>query len=233
MKRIRHLFFDVDDTIFDFDKCAAAVIKQAFEEYGLKYDDNVFPAFKRINTEFWRRIEKGEIDRAYLSAHRFDAVFRCLGIKFDGTVFEERFRAGLHTSHEEVEGAARAIKALAGKYKMYVASNSFYAQQLNRLTLAGLNDCFDAIFVSEEVGYSKPSREFFDEIMKRASVGDPERAMMIGDSLTADIKGAAAAGMRSCWFNRTGAKAPPYVDVTTDDISRLPEILARINGDIE
>ena len=191
MKRIRHLFFDVDDTIFDFDKCAAAVIKQAFEEYGLKYDDNVFPAFKRINTEFWRRIEKGEIDRAYLSAHRFDAVFRCLGIKFDGTVFEERFRAGLHTSHEEVEGAARAIKALAGKYKI------------------------------------------FDEIMKRASVGDPERAMMIGDSLTADIEGAAAAGMRSCWFNRTGAKAPPYVDVTTDDISRLPEILARINGDIE
>ena len=148
MQSVTHLFFDVDDTIFDFDKCAADSIAKAFEKFGLKYDDSVFCAFKRINSDFWRRIEKGEIDRAYLARHRFDALFKEIGVDFPGPVFETEFRANLHSSCIEVEGAAEVIRALHGRYKLFVASNSFYAQQYNRLALAGIADCFDAIYAA-------------------------------------------------------------------------------------
>lgn len=226
MQSVTHLFFDVDDTIFDFDKCAADSIAKAFDKFGLKYDDSVFCAFKRINSDFWRRIEKGEIDRAYLARHRFDALFKEIGVDFPGPVFETEFRANLHSSCIEVEGAAEVIRALHGRYKLFVASNSFYAQQHNRLALAGIADCFDAIYASEDIGASKPSPEFFKKIMRLAQVDDARRAMMIGDSLTADIVGAASVGMRSCWIKKCSPdKIPDYVDLHIDDIRLLPDLL--------
>lgn len=83
----------MDDTIFDFDKCAEKIMSGLFEKHSLKYTPEVFPSFKKINKQFWRRIEQGEIDRKYLTEHRFETVFAYLGIDFDGPAFEKEFCA--------------------------------------------------------------------------------------------------------------------------------------------
>lgn len=224
INNIKYLFFDVDDTLFDFDKCSRAAIQSGFKKYGLKYDDNVYRTFQSINREFWRRIEKDEIDRNYLSEHRFNAVFDALGISFDGTVFEKDFRQGLYESHEEIEGAAQVVKLLSKKYPLYVASNAFYNQQVNRLRLAGLYDCFCDVFVSERIGYSKPSPKFFSAVLNNAGIKDSSTALMIGDSLTADIEGAREVGMKTCWITKQCIDKS-CADYVIDDIRRLIPLL--------
>lgn len=223
LKNVKYIFFDVDDTIFDFDKCAEKVISGLFEKYSLKYTPEVFPSFKKINKQFWRRIEQGEIDRKYLTEHRFETVFAYLGIDFDGPAFEKEFLRGLHDSCEEVDGAIDTVKYLAAKYPLFVASNAFYEQQINRLTLAGIIDCFKGVFVSEKVGCNKPSPEFFAKILSLACVDKPDSALMVGDSLEADIIGAKKAGMQTCWF--TGEKSDKHADIIIHSISKLKEIL--------
>lgn len=223
-ENIKYLFFDVDDTLFDFRKCGTAAIRNGFEKFGLKYDENVPDIFFEINRGFWKRIEKGEITRDYLSAHRFDAVFAALGIEFDGPVFEEEFRRGIYSSCEEVEGAVETVKTLSEKYPLFVASNSYYDQQYNRLRLAGIEGCFRGIFVSEDIGYAKPSQEFFTAALKKAGVKNPSEAMMIGDSPDADITGACSVGMRTCWLNAAGG-SDKRADYVIDDIRKLVPLL--------
>ena len=130
---------------------------------------------------------------------------------------------GLHDSCEEVDGAIDTVKYLAAKYPLFVASNAFYEQQINRLTLAGIIDCFKGVFVSEKVGCNKPSPEFFAKILSLAHVDKPDSALMVGDSLEADIIGAKKAGMQTCWF--TGEKSDKHADIIIHSISKLKEIL--------
>ena len=219
LEKTECIFFDVDDTIFDFDKCAAKSLENGFKKFSLKYDDQVLPTFKTINKGFWRRIEKGEINRAYLTAHRFETVFASLGIDFDGPTFEKEFLQGLYDSCEAVDGAFETVRYLADRYPLYVASNAFYAQQVNRLTLAGIIDCFKGIFVSEKLGCNKPSPQFFRKILDLAGVSDASRAVMVGDSLEADIIGAKAVGMRTIWF--TKEKGSAHADLAIDALPTL------------
>ena len=223
LNNIKFVFFDVDDTIFDFDKCGEKVIKDAFGKFSLPYSATVFPTFKTINKGFWKRIEKGEIDRDYLSAHRFNAVFADLGINFDGPMFEKEFLRGLHYACEEVDGAIETVRSLSKNYPLFVASNAFYAQQINRLSLAGIADCFKDVFVSEKMGCNKPSPEFFAKMLALAGVDKPETALMVGDSLEADIIGAKNAGMKTFWL--TDKNGDEHADVTSPDITLLSKIL--------
>ncbi len=220
---IKAVLIDIDDTVLDFNKCAAWAMKTAMEENGLKYDDAMFPVFRRINNGFWSRLEKGEITFEYLVANRFNAVFEALNISFDGVIIENRFRELLHESTEEVDGARDLLKYLHEKYKIYAVSNALQAQQENRLKKGGLIKYFDGVYTSEILGASKPSHGFFDAFF--ASVGDlkKDEVILIGDSLSADISGGKKYGLMTCWFNAAG-KDPSkgsFSDFTVTSLSSV------------
>lgn len=216
------VFIDIDDTLLDFTKCANDAIKSACNKFGVPYTTTLVDTFHPINLDLWHRLEKKEVTKEKLFDTRFQIVFDKLGIKADGIVFETAFRENFHESAILVDGARDLLEYLRSKYKVYVASNASMHQQTNRMKRAELDGYIDGYFVSEEIGFPKPQKEFFDACFKALPDVKPQDVVMIGDSLSADIKGAYEYGLKTIWYNH---RNEPTSDVKCDYIvSRLSEV---------
>lgn len=216
------VFIDIDDTLLDFTKCANDAIKSACNKFGVPYTTTLVDTFHPINLDLWHRLEKKEVTKEKLFDTRFQIVFDKLGIKADGIAFETAFRENFHESAILVDGARDLLEYLRSKYKVYVASNASMHQQTNRMKRAELDGYIDGYFVSEEIGFPKPQKEFFDACFKALPDVKPQDVVMIGDSLSADIKGAYEYGLKTIWYNH---RNEPTAGVKCDYIvSRLSEI---------
>lgn len=216
------VFIDIDDTLLDFTKCANDAIKSACNKFGVPYTTTLVDTFHPINLDLWHRLEKKEVTKEKLFDTRFQIVFDKLGIKADGIAFETAFRENFHESAILVDGARDLLEYLRSKYKVYVASNASMHQQTNRMKKAELDGYIDGYFVSEEIGFPKPQKEFFDACFKVLPDVKPQDVVMIGDSLSADIKGACEYGLKTIWYNH---RNEPTSDVKCDYIvSRLSEV---------
>ena len=216
------VFIDIDDTLLDFTKCANDAIKSACDKFGVPYTTTLVDTFHPINLDLWHRLEKKEVTKEKLFDTRFQIVFDKLGIKADGIAFETAFRENFHESAILVDGARDLLEYLRSKYKVYVASNASMHQQTNRMKRAELDGYIDGYFVSEEIGFPKPQKEFFDACFKALPDVKPQDVVMIGDSLSADIKGACEYGLKTIWYNH---RNEPTADVKCDYIvSRLSEV---------
>lgn len=216
------VFIDIDDTLLDFTKCANDAIKSACNKFGVPYTTTLVDTFHPINLDLWHRLEKKEVTKEKLFDTRFQIVFDKLGIKADGIAFETAFRENFHESAILVDGARDLLEYLRSKYKVYVASNASMHQQTNRMKRAELDGYIDGYFVSEEIGFPKPQKEFFDACFKELPDVKPQDVVMIGDSLSADIKGACEYGLKTIWYNH---RNEPTSDVKCDYIvSRLSEV---------
>lgn len=207
------LLLDVDGTLLDFSMCARQAMEESFFEKGLEFREEYFCVFNEINDDLWRQVEKNIITVPTLWNTRWDLIFRRLGLRCDGVSFEKSFHSKLERSHVPFEGARDTVKALSEKYRLFVASNAPAGQQEFRLQQEGMLEYFEGLFVSGELGTVKPSREFFDICLERACVL-PQEAMMIGDSVSADIEGALNAGIAACWYNPHKKQAPDRVKPT-------------------
>lgn len=216
------VFIDIDDTLLDFTKCANDAIKCACNKFGVPYTTTLVDTFHPINLDLWHRLEKKEVTKEKLFDTRFQIVFDKLGIKADGIAFETAFRENFHESAILVDGARDLLEYLRSKYKVYVASNASMHQQTNRMKRAELDGYIDGYFVSEEIGFPKPQKEFFDACFKALPDVKPQDVVMIGDSLSADIKGACEYGLKTIWYNH---RNEPTAGVKCDYIvSRLSEV---------
>lgn len=216
------VFIDIDDTLLDFTKCANDAIKSACNKFGVPYTTTLVDTFHPINLDLWHRLEKKEVTKEKLFDTRFQIVFDKLGIKADGIAFETAFRENFHESAILVDGARDLLEYLRSKYKVYVASNASMHQQTNRMKRAELDGYIDGYFVSEEIGFPKPQKEFFDACFKALPDVKPQDVVMIGDSLSADIKGACEYGLKTIWYNH---RNEPTSNVKCDYIvSRLSEV---------
>lgn len=213
---ITTILLDVDNTLLDFNECAKVAIKEAFKSWGLNYNENVFPIFKEVNDILWCKIETGEIDKKTLYQLRWKTIFEKLGIVADGLAFEQDFRTLFSESKQPVEGAYEILEYLSGKYNLCVASNASYQQQLKRLNHADMMKYFKHIFNSEQLGAPKPEKTFFDACFERLGDVPKEEVIIIGDSLTADISGGVAYGIKTMWFNYD--KIPVSDDIKADYI---------------
>ena len=222
---IRSILLDVDDTILDFGKCASASMRAAARTAGITFPDGMENIFHRINDSLWKKVEKGELTVAGLYEVRWELIFADTGIDCDGAAFEALFRKELSESTEPVSGAGELLKYLAGRgYALFSASNALQHQQKKRLAKAGFLEYFSGIFTSESLGAQKPSREFFERAVSLCGAGDRDRCLMIGDSFEADIKGAAAFGIRTIWFDRKGA-AGEHPLAATRVVTKLEDIM--------
>ena len=158
---------------------------------------------------------------------RWNMIFNELGIDRNGSEFELEFVKNIHESCIPVDGALDLVKYLSEKYIVCVASNASYNQQKNRLTKAGMFEYFTELFVSREIGFPKPTKEFFDICLSKLSPITKDETIMIGDSLTADIYGGVKYEMKTCWYNHNKEKIPPDLkaDFTVSKLSEIKNIL--------
>ena len=220
---IRAVFFDLDNTLLDFDRAEAAALARALGEAGVTVTEAVTERYHRINREQWELLEEGVLTMEQVMITRFDRLFGELGISGSSRTVNERYEGYLAQGHFFMPGAEETLQALAPRYPLYLASNGSARVQYSRIASAGIGGYFRRIFLSQEVGYQKPRREFFDACFAAVPSLLPSETLMVGDSLTSDIRGGRDAGMPTCWFDPQGL--PPRPDIRPDHIiSRLEEL---------
>lgn len=224
---IKAVLLDVDDTLLDFSASARASMEAAFGEFHLPYDSRVYPTFRRVSDALWLDLEKGLLTRSELLQIRWTNVFRELGIEADGAAFEQEFLRGVRKYIFPVEGALELVQYLAPRYTLCIASNSELEHQVERLTRCGIYPYIQKMFVSEELGAPKPEPQFFDRCIEALSPLSRDEILLIGDSLTADIRGGIQAGIHTGWFNRRGDTPSelPAVDFTVRHLSEVRNYL--------
>ncbi|MBJ8052779.1 YjjG family noncanonical pyrimidine nucleotidase [Bacillus cereus] len=201
MKKYKTLLFDVDDTLLDFQTAEKIALWMLFEEKGLLLTDEIEERYKKINKGLWGSFEKGEITRNEIVNTRFSILFKEYGEEVDGILFENNYRSYLEEGNQLMQGAFEYINQIQSEYDLYIVTNGISKTQDKRLRNAGLHSLFKDIFVSEDTGFQKPMKEYFDYVFERIPNFSPEEGLIIGESLSADIKGGYVAGIDTCWFN--------------------------------
>lgn len=196
---IEFLFLDLDDTILDFKKAERLAISKTIGAFGAEVTDDVLHRYHEINKLHWEMLERGELTRQQVLVQRFAVLFAELGIRVDATACARAYEKNLSIGHYFLPGAEAAVDRLSKKYRLFLASNGTSSVQKGRMTSANLYRFFEKVFVSQEVGYNKPSRDYFDACFAQIPGFDPKKAMMVGDSLTSDILGGINAGIATCW----------------------------------
>ncbi|PGO31543.1 noncanonical pyrimidine nucleotidase, YjjG family [Bacillus cereus] len=201
MKKYKTLLFDVDDTLLDFQKAEKVALRMLFEEKGIPLTSEVEAQYKKINKNLWDAFEEGEINRDEVVNTRFSILFKEYGEEVDGILFENNYRSYLEEGDQLMQGAFEFINQIQSEYDLYIVTNGISKTQDKRLRNAGLHSLFKDIFVSEDTGFQKPMKEYFDYVIERIPNFAFEEGLIIGDSLSADIKGGSVAGIDTCWFN--------------------------------
>lgn len=221
------IFFDLDDTILDFRRAEAEALSKTLRCFAIDPAPAVLERYHEINANQWRLLEEGKITRPQVLLGRFELLLEELDSRCDPQevcgVYEEYLGQG----HFFVPGAPELLKVLAPRYDLYLATNGTAHIQRSRMKSAGIGPCFKGVFISQEVGANKPSPAFFRACFASIPRFDAAAALMVGDSLTSDIRGARDAGLRTCWFNPGGD--PPRPDIVPDwtvrTLEELPALL--------
>jgi 2-haloacid dehalogenase len=229
VRKYKTLLFDVDDTLLDFGAAEQLALRLLFENQDIPLTREIEARYKVINQGLWRAFETGEIDRDTVINTRFSLLFKEYGQDVDGVLFEHRYRTFLEEGHQLVEGAFELVTNLQNDFELYIVTNGVSKTQDKRLHDSGLYPFFKGIFVSEAAGCQKPMKEFFDYVFARIPVISPDEVLIIGDSLSSDIKGGQLAGIDTCWFNPEMKKNKTGI-IPTYQIQKLDQLYSVLNS---
>ena len=218
------LLFDADHTLFDFNKSEYLALKSALEELGCPSTDAHIERYSDINVKYWKMLERGEIDKISLKLARFVEFGREFGFEDKAEALSDLYMENLaHESHL-FDGALELVAKLSESYRLFIITNGVKSTQDGRFGVSPITKYFEKIFISEVVGAEKPSIEFFDAVADGIEGFDKSRALVIGDSLSSDIKGAINSKIDCIWYNPMKKSAPECWDITYT-VSNFDEIL--------
>lgn len=227
--RYTTLLLDADDTLLDFQKTEARALEETFFRYGLPFNEEIRTMYHTINHNLWEAFERGDISKQQILDRRFRNTFRQMGVKDELSGFEEEFQLALGRGGYLLPEAMEVCQELSQSCRLYIVTNGVAATQNSRLDSSGLRRYLSDVFISESTGYQKPQKEYFDYVFARIPDFDPETALMIGDSLTSDMRGGENAGLDTCWYNPTGK--PNYAGIRiTYEIKELRELIPIVQG---
>ncbi|NAZ56452.1 HAD superfamily hydrolase [Streptococcus pyogenes] len=196
------LFFDLDHTLLDFDAAEEVALTKLLEEYQVIDIKAYKDYYKPMNQNLWKQLEGGDTSKADLVNSRFALLFAHFGVTVDGRQLAEGYQKHLKDQGQVYAGAKELLADLTAQgYNLYAATNGIATIQQGRLQASGLAPYFKAIFISEQSGSQKPKKAFYDWMTQQVSHYQPDQALMIGDSLSADVQGGINAGMDTLWYN--------------------------------
>ncbi len=227
LKRLNYawLLFDADDTLFDFPRAEANALKWTLETSGIPFRAEYFPLYSRINQQVWKDFEKGQVKVAELRVQRFRQFLKEAHLTGDLQKISELFLSNLALGTDLIEHADEVIHTLKAHYPLALVTNGLHDVQRPRLEASALKDCFEHVFISEEIGYAKPAREFFERVFVTLGFPAREDVLIIGDSLSSDMLGGINYGMDTCWFNPKKEATDLPVTFQISDLDELQEIL--------
>ena len=195
------ILFDADNTLLDFDRSEHQALKRALEERGIPFTNQYHKTYQKINKAHWLAFEEGQINKKDLRLLRFQRFFEVIGHKAEEKSFAASYLHYLSQGSFLIEGAMAQVQHLAGQYQLALVTNGLREVQRPRIAQSGLEPHFQAIIVSDEIGYSKPNPSFFEYTFDQIGQPPKEQVIIIGDNLNADIRGGAKFGIHTCWYN--------------------------------
>ncbi len=226
---VEFLFIDLDDTILDFKKAENVAVKKTLADFGVEPTEEICSRYSIINQQHWEAMERKEMTRQQVLEGRFAVLFAELGVDVDAAVCSRCYTQNLSVGHYFLPGAREAVEQLSKKYKLYMTSNGTAWVQRSRLESADIEKFFLDVFISQEIGFNKPAREFFDGCFAKILDFDPAKAMIVGDSLSSDILGGKNAGIATCWVNPKHKSCGDVIpDYEIEALTQLEELLERI-----
>lgn len=227
----KYLLWDIDGTVLNFLASEAYAIRFLFRKYDLgECSDDMLKAYSEINSKYWKKLERGEMTKQEILVGRFSEFFGIIGAD---TSISENFNLDYQESLgdyiEFVDNAKDILLSQKGKYILAAVTNGTKTAQEKKLRLSGLDSVFDAIFISENVGFEKPNVKYFEFVFEKLGVTDKREVLIIGDSLTSDIKGGVNAGIDTCWYNPTHKIDTSGLPITyeIDNLGKIHEIVSK------
>ena len=217
------ILFDADRTLFDYDKAQENALKNTYNYLNLDFNDNELQRYRVINDQLWSDLEKGIVNISTLKTERFKMLFEKQ--EFDYQAISDFYLYHLGEGSFEIEGAQEVCEVLSKKYQLVILTNGMTKVQHNRIAKSNLQPYISDIITSEETGYNKPDKAIFEHTLNKIGHGDKKSVLMIGDSLTSDIKGGINAGIDTCWYNSEYKERNPQI-IPTYEIKVLKELLA-------
>lgn len=209
MENIQHIFFDLDNTLWDHRRNAYLTLKGIYErekvqdKYEIGFED-FHREYFTINENLWALIRDGKIDKDYIRKHRFYDSFLFFGIDdFElSQKFEHQFLDEIIEYNELVEGAFDLLNYLSDKkYHLHILSNGFEEVTYRKCELSGIKNYFETVTSADEINIRKPQAEIYEYALKKSGA-QKENSIMIGDDWIADVEGALSFGMDAIFFDR-------------------------------
>lgn len=224
------ILWDVDDTLLDFPYSQTMSLQRAAEKIGVSVTEEMNACYAAINDGWWKRLEKGEVTKAQLLTGRFRDWFAKCGIVCeDVEAFRDNYEEGLGQIFRYRDDSLAVCRALQGRCRQFAVTNGVTTAQLSKLKLSGFFAIMENIFISEQLGAPKPQRLFFDRVLETMPEVPQNRILIVGDSLSSDMRGGNNAGIATCWYNPSDQINT--TEVQTDFIIRnLKEVIAIVEG---
>jgi len=201
MREFTTIFWDVDGTLLDFEYAQEMALKQCLRSVNITFSKELLDCYCEINAQCWKMLEMNQLSKSELVTKRFVQLFEAFGITHvDAERFGKDYLQALGNVYEFKDDSLTICKALRTKVKQYVVTNGVSTVQRSKLKLSGLAETMDGIFISEEVGAPKPQKEFFDYCLTNVAEKDRSKILIVGDSLSSDMKGGIEAGIKTCWY---------------------------------
>lgn len=231
---IRNVLFDLDDTLFDFHKAEKIALTKTLVHFGIDPTEETLALYSTINAAHWKRLELGEISREEVKVGRYRELFKTIGVECDPVKATAYYESMLAIGHYFMPGAPELLEDLYRKYRLYIVSNGTAKVQESRIGSSGIAKYMDGIFISQILGANKPDRQFFDICFAEIPDFSLSETVIIGDSLSSDIKGGINAGITTVWFNPKGIENDSDIkpDYTIKELSEVPGLLSQISAKI-
>lgn len=218
------IFFDIDDTIFDFGQCGANAFARTCLRCDLPFSEGALALFRAVDGELWDMQRRNLLSVDQVVEKRARIITAKLGNPSASGLFSACFRESLADEAIPMAGAGEVLAGLSGRYRLYAASNGVRQGQIRRLEKAGFLQYFTDVYVSDQIGFEKPDAAFFQSCLARSGLSR-EQVLMVGDSLRADIRGASSAGIDACWLHPRESDALEIPTGAKYQISVLRELL--------
>lgn len=224
--KYKWLLFDLDGTLFDYDKGETVAFQKTFDDFKINYKEEFLSIYDSINKQLWKKFELGQIEVEKLKVERFELLLDQIDHDVNPAEFSNNYLVNLSNCTFLLDGVEELLRELDGKFKMMLITNGLKSVQRPRLKNSTIKNYFEDIVISEEVGSAKPDNKIFDIAFSKMNKPPKDEVLMIGDSLSSDIQGGINYNLDTCWLNvkslNSNGLAPTY---EIKNISELKNIL--------
>ena len=216
------LLFDNDNTLLDFEKAENSAIIMSFSEVGVECSKHNLKLYKEINDSLWKKLEIGEIKSPdEIRTERFKLFFQKTGYSFSADKMGEIYATHLSKTGFLMDGVEDMLSSLHTHYDMYIITNGISDIQRSRISHSGIGHYFKGIFISEEIGYSKPDKRYFNYVLGHIDEKDKSKIIVIGDRVSSDIQGAENSGLDSMLISNIPSEKAKFNVKSANEVKNI------------